>query len=119
MRRTFRALLVALAVTAPLLSAASAADKIRVVATIPDLKALTDEVGGNLVEVESLARGTQNAHEMEVRPELHAQAPARRRCWSRTASIWIRGSTSPCRAPITRGSCAARRAASTCRAASR
>jgi zinc/manganese transport system substrate-binding protein len=70
MRCTFRALLFALAVTAPLLPAASAADKIRVVATIPDLKALTAEVGGNLVEVESLARGTQNAHEMEVRPSF-------------------------------------------------
>jgi zinc/manganese transport system substrate-binding protein len=70
MRCTSRTLLVALAVTALLLPGASAADKIRVVATIPDLKALTDEVGGNLVEVESLARGTQNAHEMEIRPSF-------------------------------------------------
>jgi len=53
-----------------MLPAASAADKIHVVATIPDLKALTEEVGGNLVEVESLARGTQNAHEIEIRPSL-------------------------------------------------
>jgi ABC-type Zn uptake system ZnuABC Zn-binding protein ZnuA len=53
-----------------MLPVASAADKIHVVATIPDLKALTEEVGGSLVEVESLARGTQNAHEIEIRPSL-------------------------------------------------
>jgi len=50
--------------------AVSAADKIRVVATIPDLKALAEEVGGKLVDVEALARGNQNAHELEVRPSL-------------------------------------------------
>ena len=49
---------------------AEAADKLRVVATIPDLRSLTEEVGGDLVEVESLARGTQNAHELEIRPSL-------------------------------------------------
>ena len=49
---------------------AEAADKLRVVATIPDLKALAEEVGGALVEVQSLARGTQNAHEVEIRPTL-------------------------------------------------
>jgi ABC-type Zn uptake system ZnuABC Zn-binding protein ZnuA len=62
--------LLALAVIALLVPAASAADKIRVVATIPDLKALTEEVGGKLVDVEALARGTQNAHELEIRPSL-------------------------------------------------
>jgi zinc/manganese transport system substrate-binding protein len=69
MLRAFRALL-ALVFIAGLISAASAADKIRVVATIPDLKALTEEVGGKLVDVEALARGTQNAHELEIRPSL-------------------------------------------------
>jgi zinc/manganese transport system substrate-binding protein len=70
MRRTIVTLVVAVAVIGALLSAAESADKIRVVATIPDLKALTEEVGGHLVEVESLARGVQNAHEMEIRPSL-------------------------------------------------
>src|SRR3989454_873078 len=70
MLRTFRTVLVVLAVAGLLASAAAAADKIRVVATIPDLKALTEEVGGKLVDVEALARGTQNAHELEIRPSL-------------------------------------------------
>jgi zinc/manganese transport system substrate-binding protein len=70
MRHAFVILVTALAVIGSLVLAASAADKIRVVTTISDLKALTDEVGGDLVEVESLARGTQNAHELEIRPSL-------------------------------------------------
>ena len=49
---------------------AHAADKVRVVTTIPDLKSLTEAVGGDLVEVESLTRGTQNFHEAEVRPSM-------------------------------------------------
>jgi zinc/manganese transport system substrate-binding protein len=53
-----------------LLTDAEGAHKLRVVTTIPDLKALVEEVGGDLVDVESLARGTQNAHEVEVRPSL-------------------------------------------------
>jgi zinc/manganese transport system substrate-binding protein len=69
MLRAFRTLL-ALALVGMMVPSASAADKIRVVATIPDLKALTEEVGGKLVDVESLARGTQNAHELEIRPSL-------------------------------------------------
>lgn len=49
---------------------AAAADKIRVVATTTDLKALTEAVGGKLVDVDALARGNQNAHDLEVRPSL-------------------------------------------------
>lgn len=70
MLRAFRTILAALAVVGLLAPAAPATAKIRVVATIPDLKALTEEVGGKLVDVESLARGTQNAHELEIRPSL-------------------------------------------------
>jgi zinc/manganese transport system substrate-binding protein len=50
--------------------AVEAADKVRVVATIPDLKSLTEAVGGDLVDVDSLTRGTQNFHEAEVRPSM-------------------------------------------------
>src|SRR5262245_44288456 len=49
---------------------ATAAGKVRVVTSLPDLKALTEVVGGSLVDVESLARGTQNPHDIEVRPSL-------------------------------------------------
>jgi ABC-type Zn uptake system ZnuABC Zn-binding protein ZnuA len=49
---------------------AAAADKVRVVTTIPDLKSLAEAVGGSLVDVESLTRGTQNLHEAEVRPSM-------------------------------------------------
>jgi ABC-type Zn uptake system ZnuABC Zn-binding protein ZnuA len=49
---------------------AEAARKVRVVATIPDLQSLTEAVGGDLVEVDSLTRGTQNFHEAEVRPSM-------------------------------------------------
>ena len=49
---------------------AGAASKVKVVASLPDLKALTEAVGGDLVEVDSLARGTQNPHDIEVRPSL-------------------------------------------------
>jgi ABC-type Zn uptake system ZnuABC Zn-binding protein ZnuA len=62
--------LVALFASLPHVRTAMAADKIRVVATIPDLKALAEEVGGKQVDVETLARGNQNAHELEIRPSL-------------------------------------------------
>ena len=68
------ALIVILAVglTAPGLTsgAAGATGKLRVVTTTTDLKALTEAVGGDLVEVDSLARGNQNPHDLEVRPSL-------------------------------------------------
>src|SRR2546426_7111507 len=53
-----------------LLPSAQAARKLRVVATIPDLKSLVEAVGGDLVEVDVLTRGTQNFHEAEVRPSV-------------------------------------------------
>jgi ABC-type Zn uptake system ZnuABC Zn-binding protein ZnuA len=49
---------------------AQGADKIRVVTTTTDLKALTEAVGGGLVEVDALVRGNQNPHDLEVRPSL-------------------------------------------------
>src|SRR3970282_2105550 len=50
--------------------AGEAAAKTRVVTTTTDLKALTEAVGGDLVEVDALARGSQNPHDLEVRPSL-------------------------------------------------
>src|SRR3989442_2350698 len=49
---------------------AQGAGKPRVVATTPDLKSLVEAVGGDLVEVDVLTRGTQNFHEAEVRPSM-------------------------------------------------
>ena len=47
-----------------------AARKLRVVATIPDLKSLAEAVGGDLIDIESLTRGIQNFHEAEVKPSM-------------------------------------------------
>jgi len=60
-------MLMALAMLAP---DAQGARKLRVVTTIPDLKSLTEAVGGDFVDVDSLTRGTQNFHEAEVRPSM-------------------------------------------------
>jgi zinc/manganese transport system substrate-binding protein len=49
---------------------AEAAEKLRVVASLPDLGALTEAVGGDVVEVDTLARGDQNPHDLEIRPSL-------------------------------------------------
>ncbi|PYO53179.1 MAG: ABC transporter substrate-binding protein, partial [Candidatus Rokuibacteriota bacterium] len=70
MQTTSRALLFALVPLGLLGTSADAADRIRVVASTTDLKALTEAVGGELVEVDALARGNQNAHDLEVRPSL-------------------------------------------------
>lgn len=70
MRRLMTILITALIVLAVAAGAAQSASKLRVVATIPDLKALTEAVGGDLVDVDSLSRGTVNAHEIEVRPSM-------------------------------------------------
>jgi ABC-type Zn uptake system ZnuABC Zn-binding protein ZnuA len=47
---------------------AAGADRIRVVTSTTDLKALAQAVGGDLLDVDSLARGNQNPHDLEIRP---------------------------------------------------
>ena len=69
-RRAFLRVAVGVVVAVALAATAHGADKVRVVTTIPDLKSLTEAVGGDLVDVESLTRGTQNFHEAEVRPSM-------------------------------------------------
>lgn len=49
---------------------AEAGQRLRVITTSTDLKAIADEVGGDRVEVESLTRGFQNQHSVEVRPSF-------------------------------------------------
>ncbi len=65
--------LTALLLTAGLLLGApplSAADKLKVLTTTEDLAALTREVGGDRVEVESIARGYQDPHFVEAKPSF-------------------------------------------------
>ena len=69
-KRVGALMLIALAVALGAAPASEAARKLRVVATIPDLKSLTEAVGGDLVDVDALTRGTQNFHEAEVRPSM-------------------------------------------------
>jgi zinc/manganese transport system substrate-binding protein len=46
------------------------AQKLRVVTTTTDLKALTEAVTGDLADVDAMARPNQNPHDLEVRPSL-------------------------------------------------
>jgi len=65
-------LLLALALGS-LVDVAGAADRIRVVATINDHRLLVEAVGGDLVEVDVLARPAQNPDDLEVRPSHMAK----------------------------------------------
>jgi len=49
---------------------ASAAGKLQVVASLPDLAAVAQEVGGDRVEVAALAETTQDPHFVDARPHL-------------------------------------------------
>ena len=60
--------LVLASTTGPGALPAAGAVRIRVVTSTTDLKALTEAVGGDRVEVDSLARGNQNPHDLEIRP---------------------------------------------------
>jgi ABC-type Zn uptake system ZnuABC Zn-binding protein ZnuA len=47
---------------------AGGTDTIRVVATIPDLADIAKQLGGDRVEVSSIARGKENTHQVPVKP---------------------------------------------------
>lgn len=51
-------------------SALAAGEPLKVVATTEDIAALAREVGGGLIQVEPLIRGTQDAHYIEAKPSL-------------------------------------------------
>jgi zinc/manganese transport system substrate-binding protein len=70
MRRLVILTLALAAVWALLGAPAASAQKLRVVTSTTDLKALTEVVTGDLAEVEAMARPTQNPHDLEVRPSL-------------------------------------------------
>jgi zinc/manganese transport system substrate-binding protein len=64
-------ILVILSILACLLPAATrAADKMRVVATIPDLADMAKQVGGDFVEVTSLATGVEDIHAVPMKPSF-------------------------------------------------
>lgn len=70
MRTLVRALSTSLVLLGLWAGSAEPADNVRVVTTTTDLKSLTEAVGGDLVEVNALARGSQNPHDLEIRPSL-------------------------------------------------
>ena len=49
---------------------ARAGDKIKVVATIPDLADLSRQVGGDLVDVQSIATGVEDIHAVPMKPSF-------------------------------------------------
>jgi len=70
---TMRRLLILILALATAWTAAASparAEKLRVVTSTTDLKALTEAVTGDLAEVDAMARPNQNAHDLEVRPSL-------------------------------------------------
>lgn len=64
--RLLAALFAAAALTAPV----EAAEKLRVVATVPDLGSLAETVGGGDVSVTTLVKGPQDPHFLEPRPSF-------------------------------------------------
>jgi ABC-type Zn uptake system ZnuABC Zn-binding protein ZnuA len=65
-----RALFVLVVLVALLPLDVGAAKKLRVVTTIPDLADMTRQVGGDLVDVTSLATGVENIHNVPMRPSF-------------------------------------------------
>jgi ABC-type Zn uptake system ZnuABC Zn-binding protein ZnuA len=62
-------LLLSLAVSGnPLLAQGEQTDRLRVVTTLPDYAWAAEQIGGDLVEVHSIARGNQDAHFVRPRP---------------------------------------------------
>ena len=47
-----------------------AAHQLRIVATVPELVDMTKRIGGDLVKVDGLARGTEDIHQVVMRPSF-------------------------------------------------
>jgi len=65
-RLAWRGLLLALLVLAS--SGLASADRLKIVATIPDLGDVIRRIGGDEVEVDVIARGTHNLHAVPIKP---------------------------------------------------
>jgi len=66
----FRALIVFMLAAGLLLPSAAEAKKLRVITTLTDLASLTQEVGGDKVDAEALAKGYQDPHFVEPKPSF-------------------------------------------------
>ncbi len=62
--------ILALALVTSLAPPVSAADKLRIVTATTDLAVLAQEIGGDRIEVESIARGYQDPHFVEAKPSF-------------------------------------------------
>jgi zinc/manganese transport system substrate-binding protein len=56
--------------SAPVVPPAAAADKMRIMTATTDLAAIAQEIGGDRVEVDSIARGYQDPHFVEAKPSF-------------------------------------------------
>src|SRR5215831_9113920 len=68
--KSFSLLLAAVLCATLLLPSAAEAKKLKVITTLTDLASLTQEVGGDKVEVEALAKGYQDPHFVEPKPSF-------------------------------------------------
>ena len=68
--KLFSAILSATLIATLLLPSAAQAKKLKVITTLTDLASLTQEVGGDKVDVEALARGYQDPHFVEPKPSF-------------------------------------------------
>ena len=63
-------LLITLLAAALFVPSLAEAKKLKVITTLTDLAALTQEVGGDKVDVEALAKGYQDPHFVEPKPSF-------------------------------------------------
>lgn len=68
--KLFSAMISAALVVTLLLPSAAEAKKLKVITTLTDLASLTQEVGGDKVDVEALAKGYQDPHFVEPKPSF-------------------------------------------------
>src|SRR5437660_6804855 len=68
--KLFSVILSAALITTLLLPSAAEAKKLQVVTTLTDLAELTQEVGGDKIDVEALAKGYQDPHFVEPKPSF-------------------------------------------------
>ncbi|MGZ4855065.1 MAG: metal ABC transporter substrate-binding protein [Candidatus Angelobacter sp.] len=68
--KLFSAMVSATLVATLLLPSAAEAKKLKVITTLTDLASLTQEVGGDKVDVEALAKGYQDPHFVEPKPSF-------------------------------------------------